>query len=96
MKNEVFHANNICVSWRSGADLKSLSLSIFTGEVLGLFGNRYAGKGALFNTMMGNAKVQSGMILWNGAAKNPRPSVARIGRFSTIIDDLKVWENIAT
>jgi len=95
MKNEVFYASNICVSWRSGADLKNLTLSIFAGEVLGLFGNRYAGKGALFNTIMGNAEIQSGMILWNGAAQNPRPAVARIGRFSAIIDELKVWENIA-
>ena len=95
MKNEIFYASNICVSWRRGAYLKNLTLSIFTGEVLGLFGNRYAGKGALFNTIMGNAVVQSGMILWNGSARNPRPTIARIGRYSAIIDEFQIWENIA-
>lgn len=95
MKNEIFYASNICVSWRRGADLKNLTLSIFTGEVLGIFGNRYAGKGALFHTIIGEAEPQSGMILWNGSARNPRPKSARIGRFSGIIDELQIWENIA-
>lgn len=94
MKKEIFYANNICVSWRRGADLKGLTLSICSGEVLGLFGNRYAGKGALFHTLTGQIAIHSGMILWNGSAENPRPPVAMIGKYTAIIDDLQIWENI--
>lgn len=95
MRNEIFYASNICAAAQRGADLKNLSLSLFTGEVLGLFGNRYAGKNALFQVMMGTLPISSGQILWNGSTENPRPSIVKIDKNTKMIDEMQVWENIA-
>ena len=95
MRKEAFCATNICVSKYRGADLKQLSLSLYEGEVLGLFGNRYAGKGALFRVIMGLDKPDSGVVRWNGKMGELPPRVVRVDKNSAMIDDMLVWENIA-
>ena len=46
MKNELFYANHIYAAGRMGAQLRGLSLSLFAGEVLGLYaiGTRAKGR----------------------------------------------------
>lgn len=48
MRNEIFFASNICAKMKRGSDLKNLTISLFEGEILGIFGNRYAGKALCF------------------------------------------------
>jgi len=96
MKQELLFANNISSdSPGRGAKLDQLSLSVYTGEVLGLFGSRYAGKSALFRVLLGELPVRSGELLWNGSADNPRPKAVRIGKNSAMVGDLLLWESIA-
>lgn len=96
MKKELLYASSISVTFPTrGANLNQLTLSLYTGEVLGLFGNRYAGKASLFRVLLGQIPIHDGMLLWNGSAENPRPKVIRVGKNSAMADDLLVWENIA-
>ena len=95
MKKEIFYANNICMKSPRGHDLNGLNLSLYEGEVLGLFGNRYAGKSALFRVLTGEAALSEGMLLWHGSAQNPRPVIGSVDGLSAMIDDLQVWENVA-
>ena len=94
MKNELFYANHIYAAGRMGAQLRGLSLSLFAGEVLGLYGNRHEGKGALAQVMLENAPLTGGSIQWNGAAGRLRPPMARITKNFALIDGMPIWENV--
>lgn len=95
MRNEIFFASNICAKAERGADLKNLTISLFEGEILGIFGNRYAGKNALFHVVNGSLPISSGVIVWNGGSGEPRPATIKIDKFSRLIDAMQIWENVA-
>ena len=95
MRNEIFFASNICAKAKRGANLKNLTISLFEGEILGIFGNRYAGKSALFQVIDGSLPISSGTIVWNSGSGEPRPATIRIDKFSRLIDDMQIWENVA-
>lgn len=95
MKKEILFASNICAGAQRGADLKNLTLSLLAGEILGIFGNRYSGKGALFRVINGELPVSAGEIIWNGTSGTPRPATVKIGKFSRLIDEMQIWENVA-
>lgn len=95
MREEVFCARDICMTSERGASLRQLNLTLYSGEILGFLGSRYAGKSALFAAMLGLRPVQSGIILWDGSPSVPRQSIKRVGRRSPLVDELKIWENLA-
>lgn len=95
MKKEIIFASNICAETRRGAGLKNLNLSLLEGEILGIFGNRYAGKGALFRVINGELPVSEGEIIWNGTSGTPRPATMKIDKFPRLIDAMQIWENVA-
>ena len=94
MRNEIFFASNICAKAKRGADLKNLTISLFEGEIVGIFGNRYAGKSTLFRVIDGSCSISSGTIVWNGGSAEPRPAAIRIDKFSRLIDAMQIWENV--
>lgn len=94
MKSEVFYANNISATGHMGANLRQFSMSLYSGEILGLFGNRHAGKGTLLQMMTGLIPITEGSIYWNGT-NGTVPVVTRVKRDSAFIDDMQIWENLA-
>lgn len=91
MIKEVFRASNICVPDHREHDLELLNLSLYKGEVLGIWGNYRAGKSKLFDVITGDAQPTSGAVFWDGKP----PAMVKINIESIMIQELAVWENLA-
>ncbi|MDO4333995.1 MAG: ATP-binding cassette domain-containing protein [Eubacteriales bacterium] len=95
MTEEVFRAVNINVPNDKGHGLVNLSLSIEKGEILGIYGNRYAGRNKLIRLIMGEIVPESGYLFWGNAPSKQDIRIATITRDSVLIDELTIWENMA-
>lgn len=94
MTEEVFRASNLCTSSQKGHGLRQLSLSLYKGEILGIYGNHYSGKSNLFQVISGERKITSGLLIWEGSAERKRPVVTRLSKDFSILDEMTVWENL--
>ncbi len=93
--NEVFRAVNICAPNGKGHHLYNLSFSLYQGEILALYGGRYAGRNSLFAVMQGTIEPTSGILIWDGDKEKKRPVILKLSGDSALIDELAIWENIA-
>ncbi|GAA3386709.1 ATP-binding cassette domain-containing protein [Cryptosporangium minutisporangium] len=80
--------------------LSTLSLSVESGQVVGVVGPDGVGKSTLFNTVCGFVRPEAGEITWRGAALRPRPhrlttmGVARTLQGVGLYGGLTVLENV--
>lgn len=95
MIEEVFRAVNVNVPNDKGHGLVNLNLSIEKGEILGIYGNRYAGRNKLTNLIMGELKPETGFLLWEGRKSKKDLRIEKINSNSRLIDELTIWENMA-
>ena len=65
---------NVTSAYGAVEVLRDISLTIATGEILGLLGRNGAGKTTLLKTIMGLIKARSGHIALDGAALTGRPA----------------------
>ena len=96
-----FEIKNVSLTIEGKSIVNNVSITVSTGEVVGLMGPNGAGKTSTFNLAVGNLKPDKGDILINGKSiKNlTLPSRARIGigyltQEASIFRDLTVKENI--
>lgn len=94
MIQEIFRAVNVNVPNDKGHGLKNLNLSIRKGEILGVFGNRYAGRNKLLKLVMGEIAPESGSLLWETSGSGENPRITRLSSNSMLIDELTIWENM--
>jgi branched-chain amino acid transport system ATP-binding protein len=66
---EVLNVQDVSVSFGKLAALESVSLSVETGEVVGVIGPNGAGKTTLFNAISGFVPLRSGRIVLDGREK---------------------------
>lgn len=93
--NEIFYAHNIDYPNDKGHGLVHLSLSVKTGEMLGIYGNRYAGKNKLFSVMEGKIKPTGGKVYWKDKEGCQDTKIYRIGNTPLLLKEMSVWENLA-
>lgn len=91
MNREIFRAYNVCIRRGGNRELHDLSLSLFSGEVFGIHGNRYAGKTALIQLLTGVIQPDSGMVEFH--IPNQKEGISCISREPMLISEMKVWEN---
>ena len=70
---EILRAENICKSFDERQILRDVSLSLNTGEIVGLLGVSGSGKTTIFNILSGIYKPDSGRVLLNGADVTGKP-----------------------
>ena len=75
--------------------LSGVSLTVGTGEILGLVGENGAGKSTLVKCLLGVHRPDSGTIRFCGHALRPgEPGIEGIPQEFNLINDLTVAENI--
>lgn len=98
---EVFRARNVDVPNDKGHGLTDFNLSIKRGEILGIFGNRYAGKNKVIGLITGEVTPSAGMLFFDGIlqdgqqGRKGRPVAVKLGGESLLIDELSIWDNLA-
>lgn len=63
-------AQDLCVDYGTTRVLERVSLSIRTGELVGLIGPNGAGKSTLVRALAGLQHANAGRVTWNGADEN--------------------------
>ncbi|MBD5393161.1 MAG: ATP-binding cassette domain-containing protein [Lachnospiraceae bacterium] len=94
MVQEIFRARNVNVPNDKGHGLVNLNMSVRKGEILGIFGNRYAGRNKLLKLIMGEIHPESGTLLWEHPESGNKPKVTKLCSASMLIDELTIWENM--
>ncbi len=101
MSSEVFRARDVKAAIDEKTFLRGLNLKLYKGETLGVFGTFDSGKTTLLDLITGKVSPASGTIFFNGKKLehslfriDNRPIIARIGKESTLVNGLSLWENI--
>lgn len=97
MRTEVFRARDIKMYDEGLPVLDGLSMNLYEGEILGVFGTFDSGRTTLHAIITGKSKPVSGTRFYYGeplTEKNILPTMVEIGRDSTLIPQLSVWENM--
>ena len=96
-----FEIKNVSLTIEGKAIVNNVSITVSSGEVVGLMGPNGAGKTSTFNLAVGNLKPDKGDILINDKSITnlPLPSRAKLGlgyltQEASIFRDLTVKENI--
>lgn len=99
MKREVMRVTDLNAKRKVGCCLNHIYLNLYEGEVLGIVGLHDAGKTFLFDCIMGEAAVDSGMLFfmeqridWDYAQRNL--SIYRIRKQSSLVESRSVLENL--
>lgn len=99
---EIFRACNVDIPNEKGHGLKTVNFSIRKGEILGVFGNRYAGKYKLMGLIAGEVCPSVGIVFfrgermnYGGGTKGGNPEVICLSRDSMLVGELAIWENLA-
>lgn len=103
MKNHRLNATGLCVDFSGLRALDHVSLSISSGEIVGLIGPNGSGKTTFVNALTGQVKTSAGQILCNGKDLTGLPphkiacqGIARSFQIVRLFDELTVSENIET
>lgn len=101
MEKEIIRVLKVVKSFKGVLALNSVSLSVGSGEMLGVIGPNGAGKTTLINVINGIYKPDSGQILFNGIGLNQlsvhqiaRLGVARTFQIARIFRRLSVLDNL--
>jgi ABC-type branched-subunit amino acid transport system ATPase component len=101
MAEEILQAINIVKEFKGIRALHKVSLSVRSGEVLGLIGPNGAGKTTLLNVLNGFYKPEAGEVQFKGVRLTGRPleEIARLGMSRTfqitrVFRRLSVLENL--
>ena len=92
---EILELNNISKSFGAIKALDNVSLSLRSGEVLGLMGDNGAGKSTLIKIIAGNFKQSSGTINFeNQKVEFSKPMEARDKGIEVVYQDLALCDNL--
>ena len=92
---EILELNNISKSFGAIKALDNVSLSLRSGEVLGLMGDNGAGKSTLIKIIAGNFKQSSGTINFeNQKDEFSKPMEARDKGIEVVYQDLALCDNL--
>lgn len=101
MKTNTLETRDLCKSYKGLEVVKSINISVKSGEVIGLLGPNGAGKTTSFYMVVGLVRSNSGEILLNGKNISPLPmhSRAKLGigylpQEPSIFRKLTVEENL--
>jgi len=97
---EALRVDGVAKSYGSLAVLRSVSLAVAPGEVVGVVGPNGAGKTTLLDLLTGTGRCDAGRVLLSGrdVSRLPPPARARLGLGRTFqvprpLGDLTVFEN---
>lgn len=98
MPDIALHIHELCSSQDNGQLLNHLSLTLYKGEALGIWGLHHSGKTALFQCLTGELPIASGSLYWNGEPYIPhgdtvRPNILRLSTQLPLINRLTILEN---
>ena len=94
---EVFRAENICLPRVTGGlAVDHVSLTLHTGEILGIYGLMGAGRSELFDCIMGRHGQASGKIFIDGQEVRERDTTRRIRRGLALIPEDRQREGLVT
>ena len=95
MKKELFRAYNVNSPSQKGSGLEQFSFSVYTNEVLGVFGNNYAGRHLVFQLLQGVLTPEKGFLTWKDESPVCNITSSLITEASVLNDSLTIWENIS-
>lgn len=98
----VLECQNITKSFNKKLFLDNISISVKSGECLGLLGDNGSGKSTIMSTFAGMLSPDSGEILYNGnkITKNDRMKIGYVPQnpilveYLSVIDNLKLWKSV--
>lgn len=100
--DDVLTVRGVSVHFGALKAVSGVSLSIRSGQVLGLIGPNGAGKSTLFNAITGHVPVAAGQVAFDGSDitsitrhARARLGIARTFQLGGVVADLSVEENIA-
>lgn len=101
MNDAVLEVHNLTKAYGENVVLSDVSLSLRSGEVLGLIGENGAGKSTLLNIMSGTTSATSGQMTVGSAEYRPRSyreaasrGVFRVFQELALVGTMTVYENL--
>jgi erythritol transport system ATP-binding protein len=92
---EIFRAENICLpSRRGGYAVDHVSMSLRSGEIVGIYGLLGAGRSEFFECVMGQHPAMTGSIFLGGTPLSERGVTARIAKGIALVPEDRKTEGL--